>query len=622
MEAIKIFKGNDTDFNNGQFLFFNISAVIDISSFSGIFKLGSFTATGNLKDGSMEIIIPNQVSSQFPLGNMCGSFTLVDTKNRIATVSNTIPFEITNIPFTPQAATIDLDVPEGYPVNISMQLGVNYVKQSDYAIDKAAMQAEINGKQAQLTAEQLLAVNSGITSSGVSQIGTNKDNITSLQANKQDNLTTAQLNAVDSGIDSTKVAQIATNKNSISSLQTTVDSNTATIESIAEQIDAEGYGWAKPVDWIDIRSGALPNSIYLLVGHSADYSLYNYLAFTVNVSNSGTYDVFIDGVKYNTFSSGSNAEIQWSALSPSSGYDVVYPSALKTHIVRITPSSSSDTLTKYTLAKHSSITANTYYYGVLWCHFSLENAIDLRYQLLSSYSDNGVRNLLAEAITANNDMITTANELAGICANCDSLKTVPTFYYTQSNFCTTTRTFEGCSQLKYIYLKGNFNLIGGVFKNCSALKEIKIDGKLSLLDSYHLFNGCSSLKKLPVLENSSLSLGFGLLKNNISIQNTFLDFSGSNSVSRLEVSGGNSTTNFVAGIKGIIVSSAAPFGGTSPQINVAYTGLNRSALVNLFNSLPTVSNSKVCNITGCTGAADLTAADLAIATAKGWTITR
>ena len=43
----------------------------------------------------------------------------------------------------------------------------------------------------------------------------------------------------------------------------------------------ENNEWVKPDDWVDIRSGALPKSIYLLVGHKADYSSYKNLGFNV-----------------------------------------------------------------------------------------------------------------------------------------------------------------------------------------------------------------------------------------------------------------------------------------------------------------------------------------------------
>ena len=106
-----------------------------------------------------------------------------------------------------------------------------------------------------------------------------------------------------------------------------------------------------------------------------------------------------------------------------------------------------------------------------------------------------------------------------------------------------------------------------------------------------------------------------------SLEPTFLDFSAFNKQSTLRLEG--TATYAPRGIKGVVVSSEAPFDYTSsPQINVAYTGLDRQALRRLFKSMPTVSANQVCNITGATGAADLTAEDLAIATDKGWTITR
>ena len=49
--------------------------------------------------------------------------------------------------------------------------------------------------------------------------------------------------------------------------------------------------------------------------------------------------------------------------------------------------------------------------------------------------------------------------------------------------------------------------------------------------------------------------------------------------------------------------------------------MNRAALVQLFNDLPTVSGGQIINIVGCTGTPDLDEVDKAIAIDKGWTIT-
>ena len=80
----------------------------------------------------------------------------------------------------------------------------------DYATN-ASVVAGLATKQDTLSSSQLQAVNSGITSELVTQIGTN----TTAIAGKQDALNSSQLAAVNSGIDSTKVAQIETNKTNI-----------------------------------------------------------------------------------------------------------------------------------------------------------------------------------------------------------------------------------------------------------------------------------------------------------------------------------------------------------------------------------------------------------------------
>ena len=93
---------------------------------------------------------------------------------------------------------------------------LNLVSQADlddYATN-ASVVAGLATKQDALSSSQLAAVNSGITSELVTQIGTN----TSAIAGKQDALSSSQLAAVNSGITSELVTQIGTNKTNISLL--------------------------------------------------------------------------------------------------------------------------------------------------------------------------------------------------------------------------------------------------------------------------------------------------------------------------------------------------------------------------------------------------------------------
>ena len=49
--------------------------------------------------------------------------------------------------------------------------------------------------------------------------------------------------------------------------------------------------------------------------------------------------------------------------------------------------------------------------------------------------------------------------------------------------------------------------------------------------------------------------------------------------------------------------------------------LSHAAIVSFFNSLPTITSAKAITLTGNPGVSELTNAEKAIATGKGWTLT-
>ena len=81
-----------------------------------------------------------------------------------------------------------------------------------------------------------------------------------------------------------------------------------------------------------------------------------------------------------------------------------------------------------------------------------------------------------------------------------------------------------------------------------------------------------------------------------------LDLSNLSKMEKVAVNG--TVDRKMEGLKGLLVSPNAPFTGSSPQINVSYTGLNKSALVSLFESAPyNVGYEKVGNPTIVDGVA-------------------
>lgn len=262
MDPIKIFKGNDTNFNDAKFLTFKVTSDIDLSDFTGIFTLGSFSKPGSLADGKMDVVIPAAVTAQFPLGCINGTFQLVDTKMRVATVSNTIPFLITSEVFTPTTEEIDLETPEGYPVELSLEVGFasgnyedlnNLPKVNGVTLVGNKSSAELGI----VTAEDVQAVQTNLNEHVLNlenphqvnktQVGLgNVDNTSDLSKpvstatqtalnEKQDTLTGAQLNAVNSGITSAGVSQIGTNTNGISDINAKIPNQASASNQLADK---------------------------------------------------------------------------------------------------------------------------------------------------------------------------------------------------------------------------------------------------------------------------------------------------------------------------------------------------------------------------------------------------
>lgn len=395
-------------------------------------------------------------------------------------------------------------------------------------------------------------------------------------------------------------------------------------DGLAKKYTANAYGkinsadiedWQPCADWPDIRSAALSNSIYLLAAHSADFTSYDNLGLKATVT--GGYNVFIDGVQYgSTYASGVQCSITWSTSGIATGYDITTPSSLRAHIIRITPAVASDTLTAFRCARVAASGLETQ--GVLWAHFTTVNFMTLSNFLCTG---NAYANPSARAITSISTLKT--DNLTAAFNSAESLSYLPIIEYNNISSSAFFTAFYHTYALKKVTFKNviitylSYAFVG------SAIEQIILDNSSITLsgDNSYAFHQCYQLKQLPTMNLSAVTLANEFLTYASSLQQaTIFDLSGSASVTRLGIYG--SAAYKMTNLKGLTVSSSAPFTGTSPQINVSYTGLERAALIALFTSFPTVSAGQIVNIVGATGAAALTAEDIAIANVKGWTVTR
>ena len=397
--------------------------------------------------------------------------------------------------------------------------------------------------------------------------------------------------------------------------------------------------WQKPSDWVDIRSGALDNSIYFLVAHSKPtesggvYSVADFPKFAVQVgvsTNTNTYDVFVDGIKVATTASNTVTEIVWATLYNQgilkSGNDIANPgsSTYTTHIVRVAPTISTDLISLIHCSKSPSSIEEIEYQGVLWIHFSLNNVINIRNLSVGSI---GMRNDLIQAITAKNDKIKFLADDTGAGLNrfsryCANLQKIPILEAS-----TNEKPVSGldCFITTYTNIKIKNN---GAETPLHLIRDFR--GKIFECENPIAFGTSDSnnqrfvlnvfnLKKLPSF-NTKIKVPYVVITRLDNIEPTQLDDSFNDQRKLLRIYG---ASGYQTNLVGLVVSSSAPFNyATAPQLSVKYTNMSRAALVRLFNSMPTVSDSQEIDITGAIGAGDLTAEDIAIVTGKGWTLTR
>lgn len=113
-EAIRIFRGDDTDFSGGCLLRFIISAAsgTDLTGMTASFSLAGLEFAGrDISSGSFTVDLTSGQSATLPYGHLFGTLRAIDTKGRTRTISNKIPFYVTHEPVSEQGGTIHLEIP-------------------------------------------------------------------------------------------------------------------------------------------------------------------------------------------------------------------------------------------------------------------------------------------------------------------------------------------------------------------------------------------------------------------------------------------------------------------------------------------------------------------------------
>lgn len=326
------------------------------------------------------------------------------------------------------------------------------------------------------------------------------------------------------------------------------------------------------------------NTITLLYGVKSDFSKYALFGLLASVS-SGTYDVYIDDVLYATTASGTQTDIDFSTLGSEyvSIGTCTTPESLVLHKIVIKPNTSGETITKFRCALTDGATG-TQRQGLLWCHFEIDNDINFTNLFNNSSANQYVETILL-AHTAKNDIIT-MEDGQGIGPSYRSCEKIIYIPYIKNKTQGQSQTFQSANSIKRLRLdsKAESGNLYYTFGSNFALEQINIKNKTnkSILTT-NSFSGNRKLKLLPfnVVHGSTLN---NTLTQANELYPTKIDATDGTTATVISTYG--TSTYPMRGLQGLKVSDEAPFNGTSPQINVSYTGLGRDELVELFNSMP------------------------------------
>lgn len=352
------------------------------------------------------------------------------------------------------------------------------------------------------------------------------------------------------------------------------------------------------------------NTITLLYGVASDFSAYSLFGLLAQVS-SGTYDVYIDDVLYTTTASETQTDIDFSTLGSEyvSIGTCTTPEELVLHKIVIKPNTSGSTITRFACRRTTEATG-IQLQGILWANFELQNSI-LMPNCFGSESAYNNKNLYA--VTAKNNKIivtstsTNTTGIYSIYARCSSLLYSPIFEYDNKNNINGVYLSFDQTQLKKIIIKNNPSIDMSVVRNAQKLEKIEIENPVSLRSgtaSGTSVQNAYNLKLLPKYETETRECQNINMYGETSLYPTKIDDNSNNIREFLRIYG--TSTYPMRGLQGLKVSNEAPFSGTSPQINVAYTGLGRNELIELFNSMPDVTQAtdgitRTINITAASG---------------------
>ena len=389
----------------------------------------------------------------------------------------------------------------------------------------------------------------------------------------------------------------------------------------------EVYKYTRPSDWLPMPTPN-DNEMYLLF-HIPD-GVSSLLAFTVTCI--GNYTVALGTVRDGAFVQFSSTSIvsksKYEAELFADDFGDLTSSGMKQVMVKV---SGADILT-WEPSIHSKKLSPS--------HFAGWNIVDISCRLPSGTgvqcgetSDLALKNLVYFSWYGTNN----ATNMSNMFCNCHSLISIP--YLDTASVTNMYNMFSNCYSLISIPALDTSMVTNmyNMFSYCYSLTSIPALDTSSVTNMSTMFICCYSLPSIPALDTSSVTLMNSMFKNCYSLTSIpALDTSSVTvmadmfrscysviSIPPLDTSSATSMSNmfldcyYLSDVR--LVPTVSGWPGCA--ITLQDASLGHTAIVALFDSLPTITSAKAITLTGNPGASELTDAEKAIATDKGWTLT-
>lgn len=364
------------------------------------------------------------------------------------------------------------------------------------------------------------------------------------------------------------------------------------------------YNTTRPSDWLSMPTPA-DNEMYLLFHIPDGFS--SLLAFTVTCT--GNYTVALGSVSDGAF-------VQMSSTSVASGskyeaelfaddYSDLTSYGMKQVMVKV---SGTDILT-WAPSTHSKKTSPGYFAG--W------NIVEIACRIPSGTSvacgsgteNLALRNLRYFAWYGKNAV----TNMSFMFNDCNSLTAIPQL--DTSSATDMSSMFSACRSITAITQLDTSAVtnMNRMFNVCSSLKAIPQMDTSAVTDMNRMFNNCNSLTAIPQFDTSAVTNMSYMFSNCYSLMEVpQIDTSVVTDMNRMFYS--------CYSLAAIALNSSVT-GWAGYAVSLQDCSLGHAAIVAFFNSLPTITSAKAITLTGNPGVSELTSAEKAIATGKGWTLT-